>query len=532
MSSSLLSLPIQTDQGPHTGLTLEFKWQPKQHQLFQAYEHSPFTIIGYGGSRGGAKSHGGREVILARRLMYPNTKALVFRKTYNDLLENHIEPLFSRYPWLRPFYNKSERTLTLYVKNEATGEEGMSVVIFGYAEHHDDIYAFFGKDYADIMIDEATDLEQDQIEFLQTCNRCTTNTQIVPKMLLTMNPGRVGHNYIKRIFIDGEYEANEEPEAYHFIQAFAWDNVEWVRRKLTLDGFGSKDYYSWPSKKRFDYFITHSDYGKRLNSLPEGRRQADLFGDWDIYAGQFFNEFRKAYHVIPAKGFSLHPQMNVMGGLDYGQRTAFEVAAEDWEGNLTFFGEVWTEHQAPSERALAIANFLLERKLYNINLLYDTNMDIDLKEYYGHGVAPIKDFKAMFEKVLGNRAPHLHPMRKDTNDKRGWRVVANEVFHEALRWQAEKDGALVQRPRVRITESCPRLIESVTSLQHFEDAAIHKAKGLDFDQTIGVDDPYDAAKAVVLAIRAPAKPKGRKSWEERFAEGARKQHRGWRLGVG
>jgi hypothetical protein len=112
--------------------------QPKQAKLLQLTEESPATWIGYGGARGGAKSHGARAVMLLRRLKHPGTRGLIFRRTFKQLWENHIEPLFRQYPFMRAWYHTGHRELTL--------PNGSSIV-FGYAEHPGDIYAFQGKEY-------------------------------------------------------------------------------------------------------------------------------------------------------------------------------------------------------------------------------------------------------------------------------------------------------------------------------------------------------------------------------------------------
>lgn len=41
------------------------------------------------------------------------------------------------------------------------------------------------------------------------------------------------------------------------------------------------------------------NYIKRLNALPEKLRRALRDGDWDIFEGQYFEEFRHDLHTIP-----------------------------------------------------------------------------------------------------------------------------------------------------------------------------------------------------------------------------------------
>src|SRR5215472_2973414 len=111
--------------------------QPKQVELLRLVEESPATWIGYGGSRGGAKSHGARAVMLLRRLKHPGTRGLIFRKTFETLWSNHIQPLFDQYPFMRDWYHTGHKELTL---------PNGSVIAFGYAEHPGDIQSLQGKE--------------------------------------------------------------------------------------------------------------------------------------------------------------------------------------------------------------------------------------------------------------------------------------------------------------------------------------------------------------------------------------------------
>src|SRR5215471_2867072 len=125
------------------GLELEIPLQPKQFELLRLVEDSPATWIAYGGSRGGAKSHGLRAVMLSRRLKYPRTRGLIFRRTHDQLWQNHIQSLFDQYPFMRDWYHTGHRELTL---------PNGSVIVFGYAEHPGDISAFQGQQFLDIGV--------------------------------------------------------------------------------------------------------------------------------------------------------------------------------------------------------------------------------------------------------------------------------------------------------------------------------------------------------------------------------------------
>lgn len=245
-------------------INLNVSLQPKQRIALQVAETSPVTF--YGGSKGGGKSHLIRVRELLRRLQFPKTKGLIVRKTYPELLSNHIRMFFAEYPATVGWFNKSEKTI--YWPNGSTTE-------FSYLSAVDDVYTYQGREYEDISIDEITQHEEDVFKILRSSNR-TTNPNIKPSMLLTGNPGGIGHGWVKRIFIDRLFKDNEYESDFAFVQARVTDNM------ALMDN--------------------DPDYVKRLDDLPEHLRRAYKDGDWDIFAGQVF-DFRatkdgEPYHVI------------------------------------------------------------------------------------------------------------------------------------------------------------------------------------------------------------------------------------------
>lgn len=267
---------------------IDIQLQPRQLQLNDLVEHSKATWIGYGGSRGGAKSHGARAVMLRRRLQYAGTTGVIIRRTYDDLWEEHITKYFRDWPFLRDRYNDKHREIQL---------PNGSVIKFGYSQHDGDVEAQFqGKGFMDIFVDEATKYSERDLTFLRTSCRWPGVSEDACKLVLTMNPGGKSHSFVKRIFLKGpldhsNYRGKENWKDYAFIQSRAWDNVEWVRSALTTDGFSVADFYKWKESERFEYFITRSDYGKKLDALPEALRVGHLLGDWDRFSGQYFDIF-------------------------------------------------------------------------------------------------------------------------------------------------------------------------------------------------------------------------------------------------
>jgi hypothetical protein len=107
-------------------------------------------------------------------------------------------------------------------------------------------------------------------------------------MLLLFNMGGACIQTLRKWFKDHEYNERQDPLDYAFIHMFPWDNVEWSRSALELDGLTEDDYYSWTDRKRMEYCAARSDYGKTLNALDDALRNRDWFASWDSLEGAFF----------------------------------------------------------------------------------------------------------------------------------------------------------------------------------------------------------------------------------------------------
>lgn len=239
--------------------------QPKQRQALKKSEKT--GVLFYGGAKGGGKSYLIRARQVYRRFKYPNTKGLIIRKTYPELLSNHIRMFFQEYPIVRDWYNKAEKTI--YWPNG-------SITEFSYLKNTDDVYTYQGREFDDIDIDEITQHEEEVFKILRSSNR-TTNPNIRPTMMLTGNPGGIGHGWVKRIFVDRQFKDGETPDDFAFISAKVEDNAALMEND--------------------------PQYIRRLNDLPDHLRRAYKDGDWDIFAGQVF-DWRptikgRPYHVIP-----------------------------------------------------------------------------------------------------------------------------------------------------------------------------------------------------------------------------------------
>ena len=210
--------------------------------------------IAYGGARGGGKSWFVRWKAVLLCACYDGIKVLITRRTYPELLNNHIQPLHGILRgWAR--YIKTEKTF--YFPNG-------SMIRFGYCNAEGDLDQYQGAEYDVWFADEAGQFPE---SWLTAIDACVRGANHFPKRTYyTLNPGGPSHGYFKRLFIDRKFRDGERPEDYAFIQALATDNKALLSRQ--------------------------PDYLRTLEKLPHKLRQAWLHGRWDVYEGQFFEDFR------------------------------------------------------------------------------------------------------------------------------------------------------------------------------------------------------------------------------------------------
>ena len=222
----------------------------------------PHRIIAYGGARGGGKSWAVRVKAVLLCLRWPGIKVMIVRKTYPELQENHILPLCEL---LRCGAEDPDIRLAVYndQKKHILFPNG-SRILFRYCDTDADAQRFQGTEVDVLFVDEATQQSEERMDRLRACVR---GVNAFPKRIyLTCNPGGTGHGWVKRLFIDRLYRPGENPDDYSFIPATVEDN----HALMAAD----------------------PGYRQRLESLPPRLRDAWLHGRWDLFEGQFFQDFR------------------------------------------------------------------------------------------------------------------------------------------------------------------------------------------------------------------------------------------------
>lgn len=372
---------------------------PKQIQFFKERKR----FIAYGGARGGGKSWALRQKAIMLALRYAGIRILLLRRTYPDLQENHINLLQSMLMGFAKYVDK--RKVFLFPNG--------STLKLGYCASESDVLQYQGQEYDIIFIDEATQFTEYQFETLTACLRGANN--FPKRMYLTCNPGGVGHQWVKRLFISRKYKASENPDDYVFIAATVFDN------KVLLD----KD----------------PEYVNMLNNLSEGLRQAWRDGNWDMLAGQYFNEFDRNIHVIEPIPIPEHWRR--YRAIDYGlDCLACVWVAIDEIGNYY----VYREYAHPDKIISVGAN--------EITILSED-------ETIEYTVAP-SDLWARSQESAKSKADlfgenGLYLIRGNNNRETGWLAIKDMLKPFQTDMGIES--------RLKIFNSCEQLIECLPALQ-------------------------------------------------------------------
>ena len=330
---------------------------------------------------------------------YAGIKILLLRRTYKDLERNHVRELE---PLLRGVarYSRQEKLFTF---------PNGSLLELGYCASDGDVLQYQGQEYDIIAIDEATQFTSYQYETLTASMRGAND--FPKRMYLTCNPGGVGHEWVKRLFISRKYTDTERPDDYEFISATIFDNE----------------------------VLLQSDpgYVNMLNNLSDGLRQAWRDGNWDMLAGQYFSEFDRSVHVI--EPFDIPAHWKKYRAIDYGlDCLACLWIAIDERGDYY----VYREYAKPDKVISAGAQDILSLS-ENENILYTVAPD----DLWSRSQETAKSKAVLFQES------GLTLLKGNRNRESGWLAVKELL--------SIKSG----ESRLKIFSTCTELIECLPALQ-------------------------------------------------------------------
>ena len=373
----------------------------KKQRAFMSAEESEVL---FGGAAGGGKSYGQMVDALVFALKYPGSKQLVLRRTYPELEKSLIRTSLALFP--RSLYSFNSTSHTGRFKNGST-------VDFGYCGTENDVYQYQSAEYDVVRFDELTHFTENQ--YLYLISRVRGVNGYPKQVKSSTNPGGTGHVWVRKRFIDpspcGEGFLGENGTSRIFIPSFLSDN-----------GFLCR---------------ADPDYKKRLLSLPERERKALLYGDWNVFEGQYFDEFDERAHVT--EPFEIPDGWRKYRTLDYGlDRLACLWIAVAPNGSSYVYRE-FCESNLPISRS---AESILERTPKREEI-YATLAPPDL---WGRSQESGKSKAALFSE-------YGISFTRTSNDREcGWLAVK-----ELLR---RREGG----PKLKIFSTCRELIRCLPAL--------------------------------------------------------------------
>lgn len=408
--------------------------------------------IGYGGSRGGGKTHWlFTQLACDDCQRQPGLKVLLLRKS-GKAIKEQVRDLLRLLKGLTYTWTPSAGLGVIEFENG-------SKIILGHFKDDRDIDTYLGLEYDVIAIEEATTLSKSKVDDLMTCLR-TSKPDWRPRAYFTTNPGNIGHAWFKALFI-APFRAGEETET-RFIPATVDDNK-----------------------------FVNKGYRKQLSRLTGWKKKAWLEGDWDIMAGQFFTNFRAefeglAHHVRSV--IDVQKGWRLWGALDYGFNhwTVFYLLASDGDGNIY----ILDEHAARGwqiERHCDAMKALLARNGVEVYQLREIVAGTDCfarNEDGGTIATKYEEFGFRLTPANTDRINGAAELLSRLGD-----VEAKDL-------EGNPDPI---RPRLFIHKRCVRLVECLPLLQH-DPKRPDDVKKWDCDEEgNGGDDPYDACRYGVMA---------------------------------
>ena len=239
----------------------------------------------------------------------------------------------------------------------------------------------------------------------------------IPKhFYLTCNPGGVGHQWVKRLFVTREYEGIEDGKDYLFIPATVEDNEALLK--------------------------SSPEYIQMLDTLPEDIRAAHRYGDWDAMAGQYFSEFRKELHTCDP--FLIPAEWPKYRAFDYGlDMFACYWFAIDFDDRVWVYREYCESGLIVSEAAAAMRRLTPPEEHIQFTVappdMWTTQKDTG---------------RTMAEVFMQNG---IGLVSASNQRVQGWMIVKEFL-------KVRQDG----KPGMVIFKDCRRLILNLPALQHDE----------------------------------------------------------------
>lgn len=427
-------------------------FSPKQKEAEKAAFEKRYTL--YGGAMAGGKSYWLRWMLIRLLIRWAkrgflHVEVALFCEDYPTLKDRQLSKIGGEFPsWLGTLHGDHQTHGRCFILAE---EYGGGIIKF---RNLDDPSKYQSAEFAAIAVDELTKNAEEVFDDLR--NRLRWPGIVDVRFISATNPGGIGHAWVKKRWLDRAFpEEEQEKEEFIYIKALAKDNPHIAK-----------------------------DYLKQLESLPIDKRRAYLEGDWDIFKGQYFSEFRRDIHVCAPFEIPQDWRRFAMG--DYGQTrpSAIYWGAISPDDQLFLYRELCRPGFTYSDLGKEIASMVP----MNEKISYFV-FDPALWSKEPAATLPLTGAEIIsqtYEEASGRSMV----LQRGNNDRIiGWGQV-REYLKPYL-----KNGQLTAK--LQIFPNCFELIRTLPTLVYDQ----YRVEDLDSD---GEDDPADALRYGIMSRPQPA----------------------------
>lgn len=317
----------------------------------------------------------------AQYVHVPNYSALILRRTYPDLALPGAIMDRAKSWWVPMGVKWNDRDKRFTFPSGAT-------ITFGYMDTEQDKYRYQGMEVQFVGVDELTQWPRERYTYLLSRLRRLADSPVPLRARAASNPGGIGHDWVKRRFIDGG-----EPEAV-FVPAGLADN---------------------PS-------IDREEYLKPLSKLDPTLRRQLLDGIWvRDGSGLVYSQFDDALNVV--KSVPERLTHHVLG-MDFG--------IED-ENAVTILG--WREHDPI---VYVVASY---RKKALVTEMAEHAAALEARYHFDKIVGDTGGMGKAFTEEMRRRPPQIPVEPADKQNKAGYVALLNGALAAGRIKVLERDCA-------------------------------------------------------------------------------------------